>query len=156
MPLPQRLAPLCCLCKVGCLLSQVLPMVKNTLKTKLGLKISRGLTGNGQRSTPCWCSCLSQGQSRQQSFVHPTLMPVLVLGLIKIKSNEIQAVWEKEDRDLKTHSATHIPAIQHTAQAGHRHPFAATPHNMQYTGWRMSLRGLPALCSACRASHHSV
>lgn len=121
MPLPRGLVPLCCLCKVRCLLSQVLPMVKNTLKTKLGLKINRGLSRNGQRSTSCWCSCSSQGQSRRQPFVHPTLMPFLVLGLIKIKSNEIQAAqcgnWKTE---------TCRPVVPPTHFASQR--TAAMPH----------------------------
>jgi hypothetical protein len=64
-----------------------LPVVKNTLKTSLGLKINCGLSSSGQRSTPCcwWCSFISQVQSGPQSFVRPTLMPVVAQGLKKIK-----------------------------------------------------------------------
>jgi hypothetical protein len=51
------------------------------------------------KETPCWwwCSYISQGQSRWQSFVHPSLMSglaakaVLCLGFIKIKSNQIKS-----------------------------------------------------------------
>ena len=72
--------------------------------------------GNGQGDTLLVVFVCKSGQSRWQSFVHPSLMPglvakaVLCLGLIKIKSAQAaQRRRRKTDRptDLHvTHSAS--------------------------------------------------
>ena len=69
------------------------------------------------------------GQSRRQALVHPSLWAGLVataslwLGLIKIKSNQIQSpqlsVRGGKQRPVSCH---HRPALQHTVQVGCRHP----------------------------------
>ena len=86
--------------------------------------------------TPWWCSCISQGQSTWQSFVHPSLMPglvakaVLCLGLMKIKSIPGNATWKEEDRQriVDCHATPDLPYSECTAQAGHeKHQLATIP-----------------------------
>ena len=107
------------------------------------------------KETPWCCSYISQGQSRMQFFVHPSLMPALVaktllyLDLIKIKSNPDSTAQEEKDKNLwTTMPPINLPSSVH----GTSGPWTPTCHHA------MQHRGPLAVWSACNRSHmhHNV
>ena len=77
---------------------------------------------------------------------------VLCIGVIKIKSNQIQAVQHRRRKTERPadHLATHRPALQHTAQVGQM----PTCHHVTQSRWRISPRSMT--WSACSRSYHTV
>lgn len=90
--------------------------------------------------TLCWCccSCINQGQRRWQSFFHSSLVAIAVfcIGLVQIKSNQIQAVQHvgrEADRDLWTAMPPMDLPFTARAQDSRRH-LLATTQCMAYEG----------------------
>jgi len=81
-----------------------------------------------------WCVCVCS--MCVYSVIGTNLLPsperlIACLGLIKVKSNLIKSRQYSTGGDRQTDChATHTPALQHMAQAGHRHLIATIPYNM--------------------------
>jgi hypothetical protein len=79
----------------------------------------------------------------------------LCLGLLKTKSNQIQAAQHgkrKIHRDLWTT----MPLFDMTSSAQHRRDTSPVCHHTAQYTWRMSPRGPPAVWPAFGGTHHSV